>query len=63
MVIRFYNVEVNRQDFSQVDKMGGKREAELRGDKFYGLEIVCKDVRTLRFMMSKGHGDPIRCAL
>jgi len=44
---------------SKVDKMGGKREAELRGDKFYGLEIVCKDVRTLRFMMSKGHGDPI----
>ena len=35
--------------------MGGRKEAELRGEKFYGLEMVCKDVRTLRFMMSKAH--------
>ena len=36
-----------------MEKVRSKREAELRGAQFYDLEIVSKDVRTLRFRMSK----------
>ena len=35
---------------SRIEKMGGHKTS---GDKSYGLEIVCKDIRTLRFIMSK----------
>ena len=35
--------------------MGGRKEAEL-GGRIYGLEMVCKDARTLRFQMSNPGG-------
>jgi len=35
---------------SQLQKMGGQRTS---GKESYGLEIVCKDIRTLRFIMNK----------
>ena len=39
---------------SRVDKVGGARTP---GDN-YGLEIVCKDVRNLRFALHKVEGHP-----
>lgn len=35
---------------SRVEKVGGQRST---GENAYGLEIVCKDIRTLRFALSK----------
>ena len=39
---------------SNITKMGGQRSTE---ENAYGLEIVCKDIRSLRFAMSKKFQD------
>jgi myotubularin-related protein 1/2 len=38
---------------SRVDKVGGQRSL---GDNAYGLEIFCKDIRSLRFRLNKSDG-------
>ena len=35
---------------SRVEKVGGQRSA---GENAYGLEIFCKDIRSLRFALNK----------
>ena len=39
---------------SRIEKVGGARTP---GDN-YGLEIFCRDIRNLRFALSKGDGHP-----
>ncbi len=38
---------------SRVEKVGGQRSS---GENAYGLEIFCKDIRSLRFALSKSEG-------
>ena len=40
---------------SRVEKVGGQRST---GENAYGLEIFCKDIRSLRFGLSKSEGHP-----
>lgn len=41
---------------SRVEKVGGQRTSS--GENAYGLEITCKDIRSLRFALSKIDGHP-----
>ena len=49
-------VDVPLSFISRVEKVGGQRTSA--GENAYGIEIVCKDVRTLRFALSKVDGLP-----
>ena len=40
---------------SRVEKVGGQRSS---GENAYGLEVFCKDIRSLRFALSKSEGHP-----
>ena len=42
---------------SRVEKVGGQRTA---GDSAYGLEVYCKDIRSLRFRLNKTDGQHSR---
>lgn len=42
---------------SRVEKVGGQRTA---GDSAYGLEVYCKDIRSLRFRLNKSDGQHSR---
>ncbi len=42
---------------NRVEKVGGQRSS---GENAYGLEIFCKDIRSLRFSLSKSEGRPRR---
>lgn len=48
-------VDVPLGFISRVEKVGGQRTAS---DNAYGIEILCKDIRTLRFALSKGDSQP-----
>ncbi len=41
---------------SRVEKVGGQRLSSA--ENAYGLEITCKDIRSLRFALSKAEGQP-----
>ena len=41
---------------SRIEKVGGQRMTS--GENAYGLEIYCKDIRSLRFALSKVDGHP-----
>jgi len=41
---------------SRVEKVGGQRTST--GENAYGLEIFCKDIRSLKFALSKSDGHP-----
>jgi len=41
---------------SRVEKVGGQRTSTA--ENAYGLEIFCKDIRSLKFALSKSDGHP-----
>jgi len=49
------NVEVLLGFISRIEKVGGQRSS---GENAYGIDIYCKDVRTLRFALNKVDGQP-----
>lgn len=49
------NVEVLLGFISRIEKVGGQRSS---GENAYGIDIYCKDIRTLRFALNKVEGQP-----
>ena len=49
-------VDVPLGFISRIEKVGGQRISA--GENAYGIEIYCKDIRTLRFALSKVDGHP-----
>jgi len=49
------SVEVLLGFISRIEKVGGQRSS---GENAYGIDIYCKDVRTLRFALNKADGKP-----